>query len=58
MCHPLPQDLVALDGVQLRNEFVGYLRKLGILFFGFMDEMHRIGCNVALVCMLTCAYSV
>ena len=58
MCHPLPQDLMSLDGVQLRNEFVGYLRKLCIPFFGFMDAMHRIGCNAALLCMLTCAYSV
>ena len=49
---------MALDGSQLRNECVGYMRRLGILFFGFMDAMHRIGCNAALLCMLTCAYSV
>ena len=56
--HPLPQGLMALDGVQLWNDFFGYLRKLGILFFGFMDAIDRIGCNAALLCMLTCAYSV
>lgn len=58
MCHPLPQDLVALDRVQFRNKCVGYLRKLGILFFRFMNVLNRIGINVALVCMSICVYSV
>ena len=40
------------------NEFVGYLKKLGILFFGFSGAMHRIGRNAARLCMLTCAYIV
>ena len=55
--HPVPEKWVALGGVNLRMEFVGFLAKLGILFVAFLDSMHRMGSNTVFWVMLMCAAS-
>ena len=57
MCHPLPHDLLVLNEVQLKNGFVGYFKKVGILFLEFQDGMH-IGSNSVILTGLTCAHSI
>ena len=58
MCHPLPQDLMALNGVHLMNDCIYYLIKLGIPFLGFLDPMHKIGSNIVLLFLISCSYGV
>ena len=58
MCHSLPHGLMVLNGLQLTNIFVGYLKKLGINFLAFLGGMHNIGSNSVILAELTCVHSV
>ena len=40
MCQPLTKSLMTMSGVQLKIDFVGYIKKLGILFLSLLDAMH------------------
>ena len=55
---PLPQDLMAINSLQLKNDFIGYPRKLVILFLGFLNAMYRIGSNKILLFLLSYSYGV
>ena len=52
MYPPLPHRYMVMQGIQLHDEFVGFLRKLGFLFVGFMTVLNKIGKNSFLALML------
>ena len=52
MSQPLPQNWMVLSGVNLKQEFVGWLSKVGINFTGIVDSLHRVGTNGILWSML------
>ena len=43
MSHHMSQRWMVLSGVQLKQEFMGFVKKLGATFDGLMDMFHRIG---------------
>ena len=53
----IPEKWVALGGVNLAMEFVGFLAKIGILFIAFLDSLHRMGTNTVFWVMLLRASS-
>ena len=57
MYPPLPHRHMVMQGVQLHDEFVGFLRKLGFLFVGFMTVLNKIGKNSFLALMLLSTFS-
>ena len=58
MYPPLPHKYMVMQGVQLHDEFVGFLRKLGFLFMEFISVLNRIGNNSFLALMLLSTSSV
>ena len=54
---PLPKRFLVFSGVQLHQHFVGWLAKTGKHFIGFMDSMHKIGCNTTLLLSLASVHS-
>ena len=43
--HALPEFYMVLDSIRLKQEFIGWLSKIGIGLLGFLDAMHKIGMN-------------
>ena len=37
-----PDHIMVLNGIHLKQEFVVWMSKLGLIFMGFMDSMHKI----------------
>ena len=52
MSQPLPQKWMVLSGVNLKQEFVGWLSKVGTNFTGLVHSLHRVGTNGILWSML------
>ena len=49
MINPIPYMLMVLSGAQLRQEFVGFLKKLEIVFIGMINMLHTIRTNHVLL---------
>ena len=49
---PVPQKWIALNGVNLKMGFVGFLAKIGIPFVAFLDSLHKMGTNTVFWVML------
>ena len=54
---PLPKRFLVFSGFQLHQHFVGWLTKTGNHILWFMDYMHKIECNTALLLSLASLYS-
>ena len=50
--HALPESNMVLDAIRLKQEFVGWLSKIGIILLGFLDAMHKIGRNSMVLMMV------
>ena len=50
----MPRRWMILSGINLNQDFAGYLTKLGKNFLGFINLMHKIGLSKILLTLLAC----
>ena len=50
---PLPNKFMVLSGIMLLQSFVGWLRKMGHHYWGFINSMHQIGTNAQQIIQTT-----
>ena len=55
---PLPSRYMVLSGVMLLQSFIGWIHKLGRLYWGFTDSMHLLGTNAYLMLQQTNKHSI
>ena len=53
-----PEHRMVLNAICLKQEFVGWMSKLGLNFMGFMNSMHKIGKNTIFMTLLLRANSI
>ena len=53
-----PAYRMVLSAICLKQEFVGWLFKLGFLFMGFMDSLHKIGKNTMFMTLILSTSSI